>query len=142
VLEGTDPDQPHVPQTALTTPKVDVPASAWDPATEPQRQDVITFAPLPETDPLATVDPEEPPPPRIVQREGVVRGFTSIQAPSHFRLVSPDTGRNINYLYTTSTNLDLSRYVGLHIIATGEESLDRRWPNTPVLTLRRIVVLD
>jgi len=34
--------------------------------------------------------PEEPPPPRIVQREGIVRGLTSIQAPSRFVLISPD----------------------------------------------------
>lgn len=85
---------------------------------------------------------EEPPPPRIVEREGIVRTFTSIQAPSNFKLVSPRNGKTINYLYTTSTNLDLSRYVGLHIIATGEEWLDRRWPNMPVLTLQKIYLVD
>ena len=53
-----------------------------------------------------------------------------------------DTGRTINYLHTTSTNVDLFRYVGRHVIVTGEESLDERWPNTPVLTLQRIQVVD
>jgi hypothetical protein len=77
-----------------------------------------------------------------VDREGIVRAFTSIQAPSDYKLVSADNGRTINYLYTTSTNLDLGRYLGLHIIATGEESLDRRWPNMPVLTLKRIVLVE
>jgi hypothetical protein len=77
-----------------------------------------------------------------VDREGIVRSFTSIQAPSDYKLVSPDNGKTINYLHTTSTNLDLRRYVGLHIIATGEESLDRRWPNMPVLTLKKIVLVE
>jgi uncharacterized protein YgiM (DUF1202 family) len=85
---------------------------------------------------------EEPPPPRIVQREGFVRGTVSIQAPTAFALISPQTGRTINYLYTSSTNLDLSRYKGLHIIVTGEEGLDERWKNTPVITIQRILVVN
>jgi hypothetical protein len=79
---------------------------------------------------------------RIVDREGVVRHTWSIQAPSDYRLVSPDTGENIVYLHTSSTNLDLSRYKGLHIIVTGEEGMDRRWKTTPVLTIRRIQVIE
>ena len=85
---------------------------------------------------------EEPPPPRIVQHEGIVRGTASIQAPTQFELISPDNGRTIDYLYTTSTNLDLSRYKGLRIIVTGEEGLDERWRNTPVITIQRIQVLE
>jgi hypothetical protein len=93
--------------------------------------------------PAATnVVSEEPPIARIVEREGYVRGTFSIQAPTRFELVSEDTHKTINYLYTTSTNLDLSRYKGLHIIVTGEESLDDRWKNTPVITIQRIQVLD
>jgi len=85
--------------------------------------------------------PEEPPPPRIVQREGIVRGMTSIQAPTHFVLISPENRKDIDYLYTTSTNLDLRRYKGLQIIVTGEEGLDDRWGNTPVLTIQKIQVV-
>ena len=85
---------------------------------------------------------EEPPPPRIVQREGIVRGMTSIQAPSKFVLISPDNGRDLDYLYTTSTELDLRRYKGLRIIVTGEEGLDERWGHTPVLTIQKIQVLE
>ena len=86
--------------------------------------------------------PEEPPPPRIVQREGIVRGMTSIQAPSRFVLISQQDGRDIDYLFTSSKDLDLRRYKGLHIIVTGEEGLDERWPNTPVLTIQKIQVLE
>jgi hypothetical protein len=68
--------------------------------------------------------------------------MTSIQAPTHFELYSPDTGKTIDYLYTTSKELDLRRYKGLRIIVTGEEGLDERWGHTPVLTIRRIEVLS
>ncbi len=100
------------------------------------------LAPLPEVAPVLETIPEEPLPPRVVDREGIVRSFTSIQAPSHYKLVSPDNGKTINYIHTTSTNLPLHRYVGLHVIVTGEESLDSRWPNMPVLTLKRIVLVE
>jgi uncharacterized protein YgiM (DUF1202 family) len=85
---------------------------------------------------------EEPPPPRIVQREGIVRYTASIQAPTVFELVSPDNHKPIDYLYTTSTNLDLNRYKGLHIIVTGEEGLDERWKNTPLIVIQRIQVIE
>jgi hypothetical protein len=78
----------------------------------------------------------------VVQREGIVKSFTSIQAPSNYKLISPHNKKSINYLYSPSTSLDLSRYVGLRIIVTGEESLDRRWPNMPVLTIKRIYVVE
>ena len=85
---------------------------------------------------------EDPAKPRVVMREGIVFNATSIQAPSHYSLLGLETGRNINYLYTTSTNVNLNRYNGKHVIVSGEESLDKRWPNTPVLTLQRIQVID
>jgi hypothetical protein len=85
---------------------------------------------------------EEPPPPRIVQHEGFVRGLTSIQAPSHFALVSPENGHTINYLFTPSREFDLRRYKGLRVVVTGEESLDERWGNTPVLTIQDIKLVS
>lgn len=94
------------------------------------------------TNVVVPTEPEEPLPPRVVMREGIVRNATSIQAPSHYGLAGLETGRTINYLYTTSTNVNLNRYANLHVIVTGEESLDERWPNTPVLTLQRIQVVD
>jgi uncharacterized protein YgiM (DUF1202 family) len=117
------------------------------PAIPPAGLPVVPDAtPIPEPPPAMPeeVPPavEEPPPPRIVQREGFVRGTVSIQAPTRFELVSLETHRPIDYLYTTSTNLDLGRYKGMHLIVTGEESLDERWKNTPVITIQRIVVIE
>jgi uncharacterized protein YgiM (DUF1202 family) len=84
----------------------------------------------------------EEPPVRIVEREGIVRGTTSIQAPTHFKLVSSENGQTIDYLYTSSPNLDLRRYKGLRIIVTGEEGLEERWGNTPVITIQKIQVVE
>lgn len=108
--------------------------------------------PLPDTNTVAevatnaptetTAATQEPPPKRIVEREGIVRGTTSIQAPTHFELISPENHRPIDYLYTPSSELDLRRYKGLHIVVTGEEGLEERWGNTPVITIQKIQVLE
>ena len=87
------------------------------------------------------VEDTNPPPPRIVTHEGLVRSSISPVAPTYFELYDPITGNAINYLYSTTTNLNLSRYNGYQIIVTGEEGLDARWKDTPVLTVQRIYVL-
>jgi uncharacterized protein YgiM (DUF1202 family) len=85
---------------------------------------------------------DEPPPKRVVQREGIVGGTVSIQAPSHYELESLDDGRIIDYLYTTSTNVILKKYKGRTVLVSGEEELDERWPNTPVITIQKIQVVE
>ena len=133
------PEPPPTPAEVAAVPPVAPPPTEAPAVPPPMETPAVTNAPT-ET----PVEPvvEEPPPPRIVQREGIVRGGTSIQAPSRFVLISPENGRDIDYLYTTSTNLDLRRYKGLRIIVTGEEGLDERWGNTPVLTIQRIQVVE
>jgi uncharacterized protein YgiM (DUF1202 family) len=83
-----------------------------------------------------------PVPPRVVTHEGSVRASVSPVAPTYYELYDPATGNAINYLYTTTTNLNLTRYLGLHITVTGEEGLDSRWKDTPVLTIQKIYVLS
>ncbi len=83
-----------------------------------------------------------PPPPRIVTHEGKVRSSVSIVAPTFFELFDPANGTAINYLYSTTTNLNFARYNGLTISVTGEEGLDERWQKTPVLTVQKILVLS
>jgi uncharacterized protein YgiM (DUF1202 family) len=97
-----------------------------------------------DTNQLTTMEtaPTPPPPPRIVSHEGIVRATVSIQAPTRFELISLDTHKAINYLYPPTPNLDMSRYKGMHIIVTGEEGLDERWRNTPVITVQKIQVLE
>jgi uncharacterized protein YgiM (DUF1202 family) len=99
---------------------------------------VVTPAPEP-----ALVDTNlPPPPPRIATHEGVVRHVGSLITPTEYELFDPATDVNVDFLYTTTTNLDLSRYVGMRIIVTGEEGLAERWPDVPVLTIQRILVID
>jgi uncharacterized protein YgiM (DUF1202 family) len=121
------------------TPTATAPTTTPPPATEPAP---ATTEPSATTTNTTAVAEEEPPPKRIVQREGIVRGTFSIQAPTRYELISPDNHRTINYLSSDSPDLDLSRYKGLRIIITGEEGLDERWRNTPVITIQKIQVLD
>lgn len=109
--------------------------------TPPPPVPVVTATNEPPPPPPAPVA-EEPPPKRIVQREGIVRTSWSIQAPSWVELANPDTGETMDYLYSPSPRLDLKRYRGLRVLVTGEEGLDRRWKNTPVLTIRKIQLAE
>lgn len=80
---------------------------------------------------------EEPAvPPRIVTREGYVKWTLNIQAPSSYVLETLDTKKVINYLY--STNISLKEFKGKRVLVTGKEAIDKRWPNTPVLTIDTI----
>lgn len=82
------------------------------------------------------------PSPRIVTHEGYVRDSISLVAPTYFELYDPTSQRAIDYLHSTTTNLDLSRYDGFQIIVTGEEGLDARWKDTPVLSVQKIYVVS
>ena len=117
--------------------------------TEPAPAPAPTPAPAPE--PSAPAPPVvdtnlPPPPPRIATHEGVVRHVSSLITPTEYELYDPATEVNINFLYTTATNrdgtkFDLSRYVGMRINVTGEEGLAPRWPDIPVLTIQKIQVI-
>ncbi len=134
---------PAQPSTVSEPPPL--PTAPTEPPTTPTTEpSTATNAPteLTSTNAPATPPAEEPPPKRVVEREGIVRGTGSIQAPTHFALYNAQNGRLVDYLYTPSPNLDLRRYKGLHIIVTGEEGLEERWGNTPVITIQKIQVLD
>jgi hypothetical protein len=108
------------------------------PTPTPTTPDATPAIPTPAPMPVAP----EPPPKRIVQREGVVGGTVSIQAPTYFELFNLDNGKPMDYLFSTSTNLMLQKYKGRTVLVSGEEELDERWPNTPVLTIQRIQVVQ
>lgn len=123
---------PSEPPPVSTTPEA-TPTNEVAAATPP-----IVTTPEPQPEP----EPEEPLPPRIVEREGYVRGTVSIQAPTEYGLVSLTNKRLVNYLESPSIELDLARYKGMHVIVSGEESIDPRWPNTPVIIIQRILVIQ
>ena len=138
--DGTAPAVPpivSIPPTETTTVP-DGNTVVVPPVDEPNTNDVSNAV---ATNPVNPEESEVPPPPRIVAHEGVVRPTVSIQAPTIYEIWDPKTRMTINYLHTTSTNLDLSLYKNLRIVVTGEESLDPRW-KTPVITIQRIQVVD
>jgi hypothetical protein len=129
------------PAKPLETAQVDTPPAPAK-ATEPEKP--VTEAPAPAATGTPTPTPTptqseivlEEEPKRVVTREGVVRRSVSIQAPTYFVLESADTGRAINYLF--STNVALKDFRGHRIQVTGEELLDERWPNTPVIAVEKL----
>jgi hypothetical protein len=138
---------PAIEPMPAPTPVQETPAvspTGEMPAPEPGHEaPIVNPTPAPTTPPaLETPDENLPKVTRIVTHEGIVRGTISIQAPTPYALIAPDTRETVNYLHTTSPELDLSRYKGLHIIVTGEESLDARWPHTPLITIQKIQVID
>jgi uncharacterized protein YgiM (DUF1202 family) len=80
--------------------------------------------------------------PRSVAHEGIVRGTISIQAPTRYGLYSKENSKLINFLYSPTPQLDLSKYFNRHVIITGQEGLEERWKNTPVLTIQKIYVVE
>ena len=136
----------EVPAPAEIAP-APVPAPAPTPTPVPEAQPIVTTpattpTPAPAVPEPAAIDTNVPPQPRIVTHEGVVRHVGSLITPTAYELYNPATDMNVNFLYTTTTNLDISRYVGMRILVTGEEGLAARWTDIPVLTIQRIQVID
>lgn len=163
--QKTDSDKVEKPADQEKPAEKEKPAGAVEPATTDKKESAIVGIeerPLvkqeadakervlaliqgktsPQPKPVVEVEQEESkpagPPPRIVTREGYVRGTLNIQSPSPYVLQTIDTGKTINYLYTTSTNISLKNFKGKRVIVTGKEAIDSRWPNMPVLTISTI----
>jgi uncharacterized protein YgiM (DUF1202 family) len=101
-------------------------------ATVPQQPAMVAAQPVVELPPMD----------RIVSHEGVVGPVDSIIAPTAYKLYDPNTYQTIDYLYSTSPKLDLSRYVNMRIVVTGVEGLDARWKNQPVIAIQSIEVIS
>ena len=153
VVAAIEPPKPPPTETVVAAPIVPVPAAepvvprANPPVAPPPAVTPPPVTPPPPAPPAETVATPTPAPAapaqpveeilvkRIVSREGVVKRTGSIQAPTYFALQSLDTGKMINYLYSPSTNVVLKDLMGKRILVTGEEVLDERWPNTPVINV-------
>jgi uncharacterized protein YgiM (DUF1202 family) len=122
------------PLLAATTTDVTNPNAAAEPNPTPAADAINAAAPPPIVEEVWV--------PRTVSHEGIVKPTISIQAPTKFGLHSKETGKLINYLYSPTAQLEMSRYEGRHIIVSGQEGLDERWLNTPVLTIQKIYVVQ
>lgn len=85
--------------------------------------------------PVVTFDPSTP---REVIREGFVRATVSIQAPTEWFLADSRYRRQIAYLQPTTKEPRLYDFWEKKVRVTGTESVDRRWPTTPILTIQSI----
>ncbi|HEX7861370.1 MAG TPA: SH3 domain-containing protein [Verrucomicrobiae bacterium] len=154
------PPEVSSPSAAVATvtqspPAIEVPNSVTAPldvssATAPSTNQPSVAATAPTTSPLPTELPKvappverksEPAPKRIVRREGIVRATTSIQAPTWYELVNPETKKRVNYLFSDGMEINLKDYRGQKVVVSGEEGLDPRWPNTPILDMETLDVL-
>lgn len=137
VPETTTPVVPgapiaSTPVPAPSTPAAGVPATPTPAPAESVPPAVATPTPAPaESEPATPVETVR----KVVSREGILKGSVSIQAPTYFELRSLDTGKTINYVFSPSTNIVLKEFKGMRVMVSGEEVLDERWQNTPVLIL-------
>jgi SH3-like domain-containing protein len=136
------PAAPPTPAEIASSPTIAPPPveqPVVPPPTAPPVEQPVVTAPVATPPPAPVV--EETPVKRTVQREGVVTGTVSIQAPTYYQLKSLDNGNVIDYLFSDSTNVVLKTFRGKKVLISGEEGLDERWPNTPVLSIESIQVV-
>jgi uncharacterized protein YgiM (DUF1202 family) len=144
----TPQPQPEPPAPTVVAVQ---PAPAPTPATEPAPPPVAT-TPAEATN--AVVVPPEPgptapepkpvvevTPKRTVVREGRVVIAFSVQAPTQYGLQHLETRRMINYLHTEEIGLKLKNFAGKRVIVSGEELIDIRWTNTPIMEVESINIV-
>jgi uncharacterized protein YgiM (DUF1202 family) len=153
--------QPGVPAptVAANTPTAPEPATpAPAPETATVKPDTTPVAanpneqptPTPPTNPgeavantLAPAAPapevsNEPPPKRVVTREGTVKKARNIQSPTDYELHDARTGEAIEYLMSATADKTLKPYLGMRVLVTGPEVLDARWKSMPIVEVESI----
>jgi len=168
VPEVTPPPSPTAPEPSPVVPpasETNAPSVITPPATNtvsaeapvpPQPSPVVPPTPETNAPPVIaqpstnTVPAEVPMPPtpaadtnqpalfRVVIREGIVRATISIQAPSEWELADVRHRRTIAFLVNTNPAVKLVRLWEKRVRVTGIESVERRWPTTPLLTFQQI----
>jgi uncharacterized protein YgiM (DUF1202 family) len=136
------------PVVVLQAPEATPTTVTTEPIIAATTTEMTNTNPAVEPTPTVVASANVPPPvveevwvPRTVSHEGIVKPTISIQAPTKYGLHSAENGKLINYLYSPTPQLEMSRYAGRHIIVSGQEGLDERWVNTPVLTIQKIYVV-
>jgi len=148
-LAAARPTPPAKPLTETTvaspTPVVAANDNAPPPASPTIAPPTRAVPPPPASPEPVAIPPPAPAPPqeeilvrRVVTREGIVYRSLSIQAPTLFTLVNVSSGKTIDYLHPADTNIVILNFLGKRIVVTGEELLDERWPNTPVIEVESL----
>jgi uncharacterized protein YgiM (DUF1202 family) len=118
--------------------------AAAAPPPPPEMPPVPTQVPPQQQINLAPPPPPAPPTPtvRIVSHEGVVGSVGSPTAPTDYKLYDLTTKQDINFLYPASPNMDFSKLVDDKVIVSGEEGIQANWPNTPVMAVQEVQVVE
>ncbi|MCF7669216.1 MAG: SH3 domain-containing protein [Verrucomicrobia bacterium] len=151
--EQKAPEQETVETTPPPAPIIDVPSTekaAEKPKPKETKATEKQAPPAPDTEKVTEekkTEPEktklpEPVEPRVVAREGVVKYSFNIQSPTSYKLESFRNGEILNYLHTTSKSLELKKYSGKRVLVRGQEYIDPNWPNTPVLEIESIMLIQ
>ena len=134
------PTQPR-PTVENVKPET-APAVATEPVPAPtQPAQPTTQPPVLAPQPAATTTVEAAAPKRVVSREGTVVVSRSIQAPTSYALENRESRRTVNYLHSESEDINLKKFAGKKVIVTGEELIDQRWVNTPIIEVESIRLL-
>ena len=125
----------YLTQEVAPTQVAVAPQEAPPAQTQVPEQTMIVAAPQPPPQP-------EVPPVRIISHEGVVAPVGSLSAPSDYKLYDPDTKQDIDFLYPSVPGMDFKPLVDARIVVSGEEGVQPNWPNTPVMAVQNIQVLE
>ena len=130
--------KPVQPAEVAVTPKPEVATPAKPEVPTPAKP--VQIAKVNPNLPAPTLTkPKTDKPVRIVTREGIVRRTLDIQSPTGYVLEHLDSGKKINYLVLDEqVALKLNWFVGKQVLVSGEEALDARNANTPVLLVNTL----
>jgi hypothetical protein len=144
--ESAKPNETSKVKLNETPKSVEVAKVKPNKPTQPTEQNKVAAKPpvKPVTKPAdaATAKPEKIKPVRIVTREGYVQRTLNIQSPTPYVLEHLETGKVINYLFLDHPKLPLKLLRGRRILVTGEEAIDPRWLDTPVLKIQTLKTID
>ena len=72
----------------------------------------------------------------------MVQRTLNIQAPAPYVLEHIESGKVINYLLLDNPKLPLKLLRGRIVLVSGEEAIDPRWVDTPVLKIKTLKTID
>lgn len=131
------PSEPAAPTIAAPAPTASSQAeqAALHKATPPEP--LTTSAP---PSPAAAPEAAASEGPRVVTREGSVHKCFNIQGPADFELREIKTGDLTEYLQPPK-DLKFKKFLGKRVRIVGAESLDPRWPRTPILQIQSVELM-
>jgi hypothetical protein len=139
------------PEPVATTPPAAAGPAETTPAAAPVAGSPAATAPV-ATSPVATAPAPAPPAaiepasvevkPRVVTREGIVGKSLNVKAPTDYELHEVTSKRVIEYLLPDAQDKTFKKYDGKRVFVTGTEWLDPGWPQTPILRIQSVEVLE